>query len=160
MVAFLGRWGRRNSPLAFACIIFLVADMTRGPCGVRTSLFNFTSFFTILMVAPESAHASSLLSSLNTENWLAVATGMDGDVVVVIPLCERLLISLWEGTVIQARLVLLWLFRKEGGGYVLTGTILDWLVSILLSSFLPPLQGVTNPHHRAAFVCHPFIWLV
>ena len=68
MVAFFGRGGRRNSPLAFACITFLVADITLGPCGVRTSLFNFTSFFTILMVAPESAHASSLLSSLNTKN--------------------------------------------------------------------------------------------
>ena len=50
---------------------------------------------------------------------------MDGDVVVVIPLWGRLLISLGDGTVTQARLVLLWLFREEGGGYVLTGTILD-----------------------------------
>ena len=59
------------------------ANITLGPFGVSTSLFNFTSFFTILMVAPESAHASSLLSLLNTENWFAVATGIDGDVIVV-----------------------------------------------------------------------------
>ena len=50
---------------------------------------------------------------------------MDGDVVVVIPLWGRLLISLGDGAVIQARLVLLSLFCEEGGGYVLTGTILD-----------------------------------
>ena len=84
MVAFVGRLGRRSSPLAFTCIIFLVADITLGPFGVSTSLFNFTSVLTILMVAPESAHASSSLSSLKPENWFAVATGMDGDVVVVI----------------------------------------------------------------------------
>ena len=61
-----------------------MADITLGPFGVSTSLFNFTSGLTILMVAPESAHASSSLSSLKPENWFAVATGMDGDVVVVI----------------------------------------------------------------------------
>ena len=58
--------------------------MTQGPLGVVTSLFNFTSFFTMLMVAPESAHASSSLSSLKLENWFAVATGMDGDAIVAI----------------------------------------------------------------------------
>ena len=84
MAAFVGRFGRRSSPLAFACIIFLVADITLGPFGVSTSLFNSTSGLTILMVAPESAHASSSLSSLKPENWFAVVTGMDGDVVVVI----------------------------------------------------------------------------
>ena len=66
-----------------------MADITLGPFGVSTSLFNFTSGLTILMVAPESAHASSSLSSLNPENWFAVATGMDGDVVVVILLKGR-----------------------------------------------------------------------
>ena len=50
---------------------------------------------------------------------------MDGDVVVVILLWGRLLLSLEDGTVSQARFVLLWLFLEEGGGYVLTGTILD-----------------------------------
>ena len=84
MVAFVGRPGRHSSPRAFACIIFLVTEITLGLFGVSISLFNFTSFFTMLIVAPESAHASSLLSSLKPENWFAVATGMDGDVVVVI----------------------------------------------------------------------------
>ena len=50
---------------------------------------------------------------------------MDGDVVVVILLWGRLLLSLGEGTVIHDRSVLLWLFREEGGGYVFTGTIFD-----------------------------------
>ena len=84
MVAFVGRPGRRSSPCAFACIIFLVAEITLGPFGVSISLFHFISFFTMLIVAPESAHASSSLSSSNPENWFAVATGMDDDVVVVI----------------------------------------------------------------------------
>ena len=84
MAAFVGRFGRRSLPLAFACIIFLVADITLGPFSVSTSLFNFTSGLTIVMVVPESAHASSSLSSLKPENWFAVAMGMDGDVVVVI----------------------------------------------------------------------------
>ena len=65
-------------------MMFLVVERTQGPLGVITSLFNSISFFTMLMVAPELAHASSLLSSLKLENWFAVATGMDGDVVVVI----------------------------------------------------------------------------
>ena len=56
IVAFVGRLGRRSSPRAFACIMFLVAEMTQGPFGVITSLFNSTSFLTMLMVAPESAH--------------------------------------------------------------------------------------------------------
>ena len=51
--------------------------------------------------------------------------GMDGDVVVVILLGGRLLLSLGEGTVIHDRLVLLWLVREEGGVYVLTGTMFD-----------------------------------
>ena len=42
-----GRSGRRSSPLALACIIFLVAEMTLGPLGTITSLFNFTSFLTM-----------------------------------------------------------------------------------------------------------------
>ena len=68
MVAFVERPGRRSSPRAFACIIFLVAEITLGPFGVSISLFNCTSLFTMLIVAPESAHASSLLSSSNPEN--------------------------------------------------------------------------------------------
>ena len=38
----------------------------------------------MLMVAPESAQASSSLSLLKQANWLAVATGMDGVVIVAI----------------------------------------------------------------------------
>ena len=83
-VAFVGRLGRRSLPHAFACIMFLVAETTQGPSGVITSLSNSTSFFTMLMVAPELVHISSSLSSLKLENWFAVATGMDGDVVVVV----------------------------------------------------------------------------
>ena len=62
--ALAGRSGRRSSPLALACIIFLVAEMTLGPLGVITSLFIFTLSLTMRMVAPKSAHASSSLSSL------------------------------------------------------------------------------------------------
>ena len=72
--AWAGRSGRRSSPLALACIIFLVAEMTRGPLGVITSLFNTTSSLTMLMVAPESAQALSSLSLLKQANWFAVAT--------------------------------------------------------------------------------------
>ena len=38
----------------------------------------------MLMVALESAHASSSLSSLKQENWFAVTTGRYGEVVVVV----------------------------------------------------------------------------
>ena len=38
----------------------------------------------MLIVAPESTHTSSSLSSLKQENWFTVTTGRDGDVVVVI----------------------------------------------------------------------------
>ena len=58
--------------------------MTLGPLGVITSLFNTTSSLTMLMVAPESAQASSSLSLLKQANWFAVATGMDGVVIVAI----------------------------------------------------------------------------
>ena len=68
IVALIGRLGRRSSPLALACITFLVAEMTLGPLGVIASLFKFTSSLTILMVAPEFAHASSSLSLLKQEN--------------------------------------------------------------------------------------------
>ena len=96
MAAFVGRLGRRSLPRAFACMMFLVAETTQGPLGVITSLFNSTSFFTMLMVAPELAHASSSLSSLKLEKWFAVATGMDGDVVVAILLVGRWLRFLLE----------------------------------------------------------------
>ena len=117
ILALIGRLGRRSSPSALACMMFLVAEMTLGPLGVITSLFKSTSFLTILMVAPESAHASSSLSSLKQENWVTVATGRDGDVAVVTILLVRgRLRSLLEVTLINLGVVvLLWLLLEEGG---------------------------------------------
>ena len=117
ILAFIGRLGRHNFPFALACIMFLVAEMTLGPLRVITSLFKFTSFLTMLMGAPESAHASSSLSLLKQENWFAVATGMDGDVVVVvILLVGEGLQSLLGATLIHAGvIVILWLLLEEGG---------------------------------------------
>ena len=66
--ALAGRSGILSSPLALAFIIFMVAEMTLGPFGVITSWFNTTSSFTMLMVAPESAQASSSLSWLKQAN--------------------------------------------------------------------------------------------
>ena len=47
------------------------------------------------------------------------------------------------------------LVREVEGVYDLMLTIV-LLVSILLS-YLPLLQGTTNPHQRGALVCHPLI---
>ena len=54
-----------------------MAEMTLGPLGGITSLFNITSSLMMLMVPPESAQASSSLSLLKQANWFAVRTGMD-----------------------------------------------------------------------------------
>ena len=115
ILALIGRSGKYSSPLALACIMLLVGEMILGPLGVITSLFKLTSFLTMLMVAPKSAHASSSLSSLKQENWSAVATGRDGDIIVVILLVGGGLRSLVGATSIHTEVVvILWLLLKEG----------------------------------------------
>ena len=116
ILTLIGRLGQRSSPLALACIMFLVAEMTLRPLGIITSLFKYTSFLTMLMVAPESVHDSSLLSSLKQENWFAVATGRDGNIVVMILLVVGGLQYLERATMIHAGIVvILWLLLEEKG---------------------------------------------
>ena len=70
------------------------------------------------MVAPESAHTSSALSSLKQDNWfaVAVATGRDGDGVVVILLVGGGQRSWFLATLIHTGVVvILWLLLEEGG---------------------------------------------
>ena len=53
-----------------------VAEITLGPLGVFVSFNNIVPFVTMLMVVPESAHASSFDGELKPANELAVVMGI------------------------------------------------------------------------------------
>ena len=74
---FVGSCGRHNCPFEDACVTSLVADITLGPFGVVVSFNNVVAFVTMLMVAPESAQASSFEGELKAANELAVVMGID-----------------------------------------------------------------------------------
>ena len=64
--------------------MFFVAEITFGPFGVFISSKSFVPFVTILIIAPESAQASSLDRVLKIEKELAVAIGGDDVVLLAI----------------------------------------------------------------------------
>ena len=56
ILALVGRSGRRSSPLALACIMFLVAEMTLGPLGIITLLWRYTLWGKIVTQNKTSQH--------------------------------------------------------------------------------------------------------
>ena len=67
--------------------------MTFEPFGVSISSKSFVPFVTILIVAPESAQASSLDGVLKIEKELAVVIGGDGVVLLAIQLESIILLT-------------------------------------------------------------------
>ena len=74
-------------------------------------------------------------------------------------LVGRLLLARTHGGLLLV-LLLVVLGLEEEGVCDLNFTIIGLVGLLSVLSLLPTIQGVTNPHHRGAFIYHPFIWLV
>ena len=81
---FVGRLGRWKWSFDEACIISFVAEITLGLLGMSISFSNCALYIIMLMVAPESAQASSLNRGLKPAKELVMAMGMEDAVVVLL----------------------------------------------------------------------------